>query len=40
MNIMNIIEFINISQIYLNLNDFINEKKKITKILTNEKKEK
>ena len=31
---------LNISQIYLNLNDFINEKKKITKILTNEKKEK
>ena len=28
---------LDISQIYLNLDDFINEQKKITKILTNEK---
>ena len=31
---------LNISQIYLNFNEFINEQKKITKILTYENKEK
>ena len=31
---------LNISQIYLNIEDFINEQKKITKILINEKQKK
>ena len=31
---------LNISQIYLNFDDFINDQKKITKILINEKQEK